>query len=113
MAKSFKLLRDKMSPESQARAEEKAQKMLAQMPMQELQRARFLSQDNIAETLHLKPASLSKMEQRTDLYISTLRSYIEAMGGQLDIIARFPHGEIKINNFKTLDIKKERNPVSA
>jgi hypothetical protein len=53
MAKSFKLLRDKMSPESQARAEEKAQKMLAQMPMQELQRARFLSQDNIAETLHL------------------------------------------------------------
>ncbi len=104
MAKSFKQLRDKMSPESQKRAEAKAQQMLAQMPLSELQRARSLSQDNMAETLLMKQASISKMERRTDIYISTLRSYIEAMGGQLDIIARFPAGEIKINHFSELDM---------
>ncbi|HID99431.1 MAG TPA: transcriptional regulator [Thiotrichaceae bacterium] len=104
MAKSFKQLRDKMSPESIKRAEAKAQQMLAQMPLSELQRARSLSQDNMAETLLMKQASISKMERRTDIYISTLRSYIEAMGGQLDIIARFPAGEVKINHFSELDM---------
>ncbi len=37
------------------------------------------------------------------MYISTLRSYVEAMGGQLDIVARFPEGEVHINQFKDLD----------
>jgi DNA-binding transcriptional regulator YiaG len=65
MVKSFKLLRDKMSPESQARALKKAQKMLAEIPIQAFQYARSLSQDNMAETLHLNQASIFKMEQRT------------------------------------------------
>ncbi|EDN67573.1 conserved hypothetical protein [Beggiatoa sp. PS] len=104
MAKSFKKLRDKMSLESKKRAQAKAQQMQAQMPISELQRARSLSQENIAETLLMKQANISKMERRTDIYISTLRSYIEAMGGQLDIIARFPAGEVKINHFSKLDI---------
>jgi hypothetical protein len=102
MAKSFKQLRDKMSPESQIRAEAKAQQMLDQMPLSELHRARSLSQENMVKTLLMKQASISKMERRTDIYISTLRSYIEAMGGQLDIIARFPAGEVKINHFSEL-----------
>jgi len=54
MAKSFKQLRDKMSPESQKRAQAKAQQMLEQMPLSELQRTRSLSQENIAETLLMK-----------------------------------------------------------
>ena len=44
----------------------------------------------------------SKMEKRTDMYLSTLRSHIEAMGGQLDVIARFPDGAVKISNFREL-----------
>jgi hypothetical protein len=105
MAKSFKQLRDKMSPESQKRAEAKAQQMLDQIPLSELlQQARTLSQENMVETLLMKQTSISKMERRTDRYISILRSYIEAMGGQLDIIARFPAGEIKINHFSELDL---------
>jgi len=104
MAKSFKQLRDKMSPESQKRAEAKAQQLLAQLPLSELLRARSLSQENMAETLLMKQASISKLERRTDIYISTLRSYIEAMGGKLDIIARFPAGEVKINHFSELDM---------
>ncbi len=102
MAKSFKQLRDKMSPGSQKRAEAKAQQIFAQIPLSEFQRARSLSQEHMVETLLMKPASISKMERRTDRYISTLRSYIEAMGGQLDIIARFPAGEIKIHHFSEL-----------
>ena len=113
MTKSFKQLRESMSPESQARASEKAQQMLAKMPETELQRARSLSQVNIIETLHLKPANLSKIERHIDMYIRTLRSYIEAMGGELDIVARFPNGEIKINNFNELDVKTQCNSVSA
>jgi hypothetical protein len=42
------------------------------------------------------------MEKRTDMYISTLRSHIEAMGGQLEVVARFPDGAVKINNFADL-----------
>jgi len=56
-----------MSPESQKRAEAKAQQMLAQMPLSELQRARALSQEHKAETLLIKQASISKMERRTDI----------------------------------------------
>lgn len=96
MAKPFKLLREKMSPEAQARAHEKAQQMLAEMPLQELRRARELSQQSIAEKLNMKQASISKMERRTDMYISTLRSYIEAMGGSLEIVAHFPEGDVQL-----------------
>ena len=42
------------------------------------------------------------MEKRTDMYLSTLRSHIEAMGGQLEIVARFPDGSVRISNFADL-----------
>jgi hypothetical protein len=47
------------------------------------------------------------------MYISTLRGYIEAMGGQLEMIARFPNGEVKINNFNELDVEKNAHTVSV
>ncbi len=46
---------------------------------------------------------MSKLERRTDVYLSTLRGYIEAMGGKLEIIARFPNQVVRINQFETLD----------
>jgi hypothetical protein len=99
MAKPFKILREKMSPEAQERAHKKAQQMISEMPLHELRRARELSQQNIADRLHMKQAAVSKMERRTDMYISTLRSYIEAMGGSLDVIARFPEGDVRVTLF--------------
>ncbi len=45
---------------------------------------------------------IAKIEKRTDMYLSTLRSHIEAMGGELDVIARFPDGAVKISNFTDL-----------
>ncbi len=50
--------------------------------------------------LEIAQSEVSKIEHRTDLYLSTLRSYIEAMGGELDIIARFPDGAIRVSQFE-------------
>lgn len=102
MANKFAQLRSRMSPQSQARAETKALAMLAEMPLHELRQARGLSQKMLAEVLHVQQPSIAKMEKRTDMYLSTLRSHIEAMGGQLEVVARFPDGAVKINNFSEL-----------
>ena len=102
MAKKFSELRSRMSPQSQARAEAKALAMLAEMPLNELRQARGLSQKMLADVLHVQQPSIAKMERRTDMYLSTLRSHIEAMGGQLEVVARFPDGAVKISNFSDL-----------
>lgn len=69
------------------------------MPLQELREARKLSQKVIAELLNVQQPAIAKMEKRTDMYVSTLRSHIEAMGGELEIIAKFPEGAVRITNF--------------
>lgn len=102
MAKKFAELVARMSPESQARARAMAQAMLAEMPLHELRQARGLSQKMLAEILHVQQPSIAKLEKRTDMYLSTLRSHIEAMGGELEVIARFPDGAVKISNFADL-----------
>lgn len=99
MANKFSDLRAQMSPESRARAEVKAQEWLAEMPLNELRQARGLSQKMLAEVLHVQQPAIAKIEKRTDMYISTLRSHIEAMGGELEVVARFPDGAVKIRNF--------------
>lgn len=105
MAKKFTELRSRMSPEAQARVEAKAQAMLAEMPLNELRQARGLSQKMLADVLHVQQPSIAKLEKRTDMYLSTLRSHIEAMGGQLEVVARFPDGAVKISNFSDLESK--------
>ncbi|ARP79627.1 transcriptional regulator [Bordetella genomosp. 8] len=102
MAKKYSELRATLSPESRARAQVKARAM-AEMPLQELRQARGLSQKMLAELLHVQQPSIAKLEKRADMYISTLRSHIEAMGGELDVIARFPDGSVKISNFSEID----------
>ncbi|MFM1647820.1 XRE family transcriptional regulator [Aeromonas salmonicida] len=103
MAKKFAELRAKMAPESQARAAEKTQSMLSEMPLDELRQARGLSQKMLAEILHVQQPAIAKMEKRTDMYLSTLRSHIEAMGGELEVVARFPEGAVRVTNFSDLE----------
>ncbi len=103
MVKRFKDLRARMSAEGQARAPVRARQMLAELPLQELRQARQMSQETLAQILGGKQASVSKLEHRTDMYVSTLRSYIEAMGGELEIVARFPDGDVRIKQFTDLD----------
>lgn len=56
----------------------------------------------LADILHVQQPSIAKLEKRTDMYISTLRAHIEAMGGELAVIARFPEGDVIIRNFSEL-----------
>jgi DNA-binding transcriptional regulator YiaG len=62
-----------------------------------LRQARQISQEQLASSLHIEPKQISQLEQSTDKVLRTLRRYIEAMGGQLDIIAHFPDVKVRIN----------------
>lgn len=64
--------------------------MLAQLTLAELRRARAMTQEQLAADLHVGQASIAKLERRTDMYLSTLRRFVEAMGGELEIVASFP-----------------------
>jgi len=103
MAKKFRDLRAKMSPESQAKADKKAQGLLSELPLAELRQAMLLSQEQLAAELNVRQPAVAKMEKKTDMYISTLRRFVEAMGGQLDIRAHFPDGDVRINQFSDLN----------
>ena len=102
MTKKFAELRAQMTPQAQESAMSSARAMLAEMPLNELRQARGLSQKMLAEVLRVQQPSIAKMEKRTDMYLSTLRSHIEAMGGELDVVARFPDGAVRISNFSDL-----------
>ena len=100
MARNFKELRSKMSAAAQNRSREKAARMIETMALDELRAARSMTQEQLANILGVKQAAVSKMERRTDMYISTLRGIIKAMGGQLEIRAVFPdHGAVEIQQF--------------
>lgn len=103
MAKKFSELRDRMSPERRARVEALVQAALKEMPLHELRRARDFTQVTLAQAMGTSQGEISKIEQRTDLYVSTLRNYLEAMGGELEIVARFPDGAVKISQFSELE----------
>ena len=102
MARKFSELEAKMSPEAIARSDKRYREMVAKMPLHELRRARGISQETLAKALHIKQPNVARLEKRTDIYISTLRQTIEAMGGTLDIVARFPDGTVKITNFSSI-----------
>ena len=103
MARSFKELREKMSPDRRAKVAARTHELLADLPLQEIRLARQLSQQEVAQKLNVKQAAVSKMERRTDLYISTLRKHIEALGGVLVLHADFPEGRYQINSLGSLD----------
>lgn len=100
MAKNFKELREKMAPESRERSRRLAARYRAEMPLDELREAREMTQVHLARILKVNQAAVSKMERRTDMYISTLQDFVRAMGGELKIIARFPDGTVEINQFE-------------
>lgn len=98
----FQTLRDRMTPEQRANATAKAVTLREEMTLGELRQARELTQETLGETLNVGQAAVAKMEKRTDMYVGSLRRFIEAMGGELDIVARFPDGDVKISNFSDI-----------
>ena len=95
----FSELTKEFTPGRRNRVDEIKAELLQEMRLYELRRARRLTQEELAKKLNVKQPAIAKMEKRTDVYVSSLRSYIEAVGGQLRIIAEFPEGEIEITNF--------------
>lgn len=89
--------------DQQAIARRTAELIAEEATLRQVREARERSQEAIARKLHIKQAAVSKLERRTDMYLSTLRGYIEAMGGQLEIIARFPDQVVRITQFEALD----------
>jgi len=107
MAKSFKNLLTQMSPERRDRIEARAQEILKEINLRELRQAFALTQQQLAATLKINQAAISKMESQSDMYLSTLRRFLEAMGAHLIIVAQFPDGEVIINQFTQKDDQSE------
>jgi hypothetical protein len=108
MAKNFKTLQAKMAPEVRARSEAKAQRMIQEMALDELRAARALTQEHLSTLLGVKQSAVSKLERRTDMYVSTLNHFIQAMGGQLEIRAVFPEGTVRIAQFHGIAVDGSR-----
>ncbi len=102
---SFAELRSRMAPEAKTKAEAEAERLGEEMDLAEVRRALKLSQEEIGQTLQIGQGSVAKIEKRADMYVSTLRRFIEAMGGELEIVARFADHAVKIKNFADLNEK--------
>jgi transcriptional regulator with XRE-family HTH domain len=112
MSKNFKELEARMSSGAQNRAQEKAEQLVGDMALDELREALKLTQESLADTLHVKQAAISKVERRSDMLISTLRKIIRAMGGELEIRVVFPSGAVRIDQFSDARIRREERAVA-
>ena len=84
MARKFSELREKMSPAAKDRSNREFRRMIEEMPLNKLRNARNLTQQSLARALNVNQSEISKIENRADVYVSTLASYVEAMGGKLE-----------------------------
>ncbi len=97
MAQKWSDVRRKHTLEAEQRIQGRVTAELAKLPLAEVRRACRLTQVRMAELLEMDQGAVSKIERRTDMYLSTPRSYVEALGGQLDLIVRFPEGEVALD----------------
>jgi transcriptional regulator with XRE-family HTH domain len=91
-----------MPVDRQRRIEKRLQDSLAAMPLDQLRKAQEMTQRELAEILSVNQGEISKIEHRSDICISTLADYIEAMGGRLEIRAVFKDREVRITQFEKL-----------
>ncbi len=113
MTKKLEDIIASLPPERQEVIQQEAQRLIdEEMTLQQLRQASALSQKKLSQTLKVNQAQVSKIEHKTDMYISTLRSFIKAMGGELEIIAHLPnHQPVRITQFEDLtlnDVFKKR-----
>ena len=102
MSKPFKHLLNKMSSERRERIKIKTDLLKNEMALGELRKALDLTQEEIANSLGMKQAAISKFEHQSDIYLSTLRKILFAMGADLKVVAHFPDGDVLIDQFKDI-----------
>ena len=104
MAKSFNELRRKMTPERRRRNAAEANRMLLEMTLQELrQGVTTFSQDDVADLLKVTQGYVSKLERQNDMLLSNLYAYVQALGGEVEIRAKFPDTEVQITQFREIE----------
>jgi transcriptional regulator with XRE-family HTH domain len=94
----FSELTKDFTPERRARVAAKAAALREAMTLEELRKARSLSQEEVAEALTVNQPAVAKLETRRDMHVSNLRRYIEALGGTLEITAHFEKTNVVISN---------------
>jgi len=102
MATKWRDIRKTLSPEAEERIRQSIAEAPGIMTLYQLREARNLTQVRLAKVLQVNQGAVSRMEKRTDMYVSTLRNFIQAMGGQLQVKAVFPEGEVQIEQFENL-----------
>jgi len=96
--RSFNELTKSFTPARRARVAAKAAALRETMTLEELRKARSLSQEEVASALTVNQPAVAKLEKRGDMHVSNLRRYIEALGGTLEITAHFAETTVVINN---------------
>jgi transcriptional regulator with XRE-family HTH domain len=100
MAKSFDdLVKRTATKRTRARAARRTKELLGELLLSELRQLAGKSQQQLAAALGIRQPSLSKLENQDDMQISTLRRIVQALGGKLEVIAKFPKGAVKIDQF--------------
>lgn len=101
MAKSFdELVKRTTTKKTRERASRRAQELLGELLLSEVRKLTGKSQRQVADALGMKQPSLSKLEKQKDMQISTLRKIVKALGGELQVLAKFPKGTVKIDQFE-------------
>ena len=117
MAKSFEELRRKMPPVRQSKARARTDTMVADLALAELRRNFGVTQEQLAELLDIRQAAISKIERRDDVLLSTLTAYVRALGGELEIMARFGDHALRLKAVSdprpAIKLKSKRVPRAA
>lgn len=91
MSKDIEEIMRDFDPERRAKIEKRAKELIDEhMTLQDIRKAQKLTQERMAQILGVGQDSVSRLEKRTDLHLSTLNNYINAMGGSLKLVAEFP-----------------------
>jgi transcriptional regulator with XRE-family HTH domain len=102
MAKSFdELVKRTTTKKTREKAVRRTQELLGELLLSEVRELTGKSQRQVADALGMKQPSLSKLEKQKDMQISTLRKIVKALGGELEVFAKFPKGMVKIDQFET------------
>ena len=100
MARNFRELEAKMTAKARVRVKRRAREMMTEMLLSELRKSAGITQEELASSLGIKQPTLSRMESQSDMQISTLRRLIESLGGELEIIAHLPKGDVRLSQFQ-------------
>lgn len=111
MASTLREKMDRLDAGRRARIEAEAEQLHAEyLTLQELRKAQALTQVQLAETLGVQQATVAKYERQSDLLLSTLASYVEAMGGKLNLVVEFPgKSPVALDGLGRTDGPRRRN----